>query len=180
MILHLIIPYSRPELLPIIGNYFKPYNWIKLYFEQGKPPSGGDVRQKYLELLRSDNELQNDYVHFLDDDNLIPHDVLTHIIENANGVNILAYNQYWNAGNNNKLRLIAKPENMMPSRCDIAQFFTPIKYLMDINWNLERYDNDGLFYMELHQKQADKFIFNNLYVWYNALRPVDNTFIIAE
>lgn len=181
MRLHIVIPYSRPDLLPIITNYFACYDWVKLYMAKGAPPSGGDVRQQYLIELRKFEIYQNDYIHFLDDDNLIPASVLLHIKETANGNNILAYNQYWNSGWDNKLRLVVKPENMLPSRCDIAQFFTPIKYLNNINWNLERYDNDGLFYMELHQQHADKFeYYTALHVWYNALRPCDNTFLIAE
>jgi hypothetical protein len=175
----IIVPVSRPEFVPIIKQYhFSSWyslcesdgQFVELVIERDKglPPSGSNVRQKYLEQYRG----QDVYLHWLDDDNLISPQAMQFIylsiLEQFNP-RVFMFGQIWWA--NGPKRLIAAPYNCIPCQCDIAQLFVHASLLDGINWG-DRYENDGDLIKELYQKHRDKFNFhNNVDAWYNALRP---------
>lgn len=175
----IIVPVSRPEFVPIISTYHRAvhtdiqtdFRWstpLTMEFDKGLPPSGSNVRQKYLEKYRG----QDVYLHWLDDDNLISYDALEHVmcrIHKSDTPEIFMLGQIWWA--NGPKRLNATPENCKPCQCDVAQLFVHASLLDGINWG-DRYENDGDFIQELYTKHPDKFSFyNDVNVWYNALRP---------
>jgi hypothetical protein len=151
--------------IPYINEKF----YIDIIHEQGEAPSGRNVRQKYTDSLAG----QDCYVHFLDNDNLIPFDVLFAFDDLLNDYKeepkIFMFGQIWHT--NGVKRLNATPENCLPARCDIAQLFVHGSFLKDMVWSAD-YENDGQFIAELHRRYPNDFVFvNDVNVWYNALRP---------
>lgn len=176
----IIVPVSRPEFVPIIEayhffmldsiNHRYVNNWIdiNIIFDVGMPPSGANIRQKYLEEYRGEDV----YLHWLDDDNLVSPESLEFVYDEISkpfNPQVFMLGQIWWA--NGPKRLNATPENCKPCQCDIAQLFVHASLLDGINWG-DRYENDGDFIQELYTKHPDKFSFyNDVNVWYNALRP---------
>jgi hypothetical protein len=169
MELKIICPTHIWEFEPIQKEWF--FDWsnkigIKIIHEQGEAPSGRNVRQKYTNKFAG----KNCYVHFLDNDNLIPYDIMDYLIyETPNEPKIIMFGQIWHA--QGIKRLNAAPENCVPARCDIAQLFVHGSFLKDMVWSAD-YENDGQFIQELHRRYPNDFIFvNDVNVWYNALKP---------
>lgn len=170
MELKIVVPTHIWEFEPIQKEWF--YCWaefgglISIEHEQGEPPSGRNVRQKYTDLYAS----LNCYVHFLDNDNLIPFEVLQRLEPFLNkSPKIIMFSQIWHA--NGIKRLNAKPENCVPCKCDIAQLFVHGSFLKDMTWTND-YHNDGLFIEELYKRYPNDFVFiNDVNVYYNALKP---------
>lgn len=173
MDLKIIVPVHIPEFVPIQKawfEYIKSAKYCKhldidVFMEPGDAPSGRNVRQKYTDIGCLD------YIHFLDNDNLISIYVLQKIysIYSPIAPKIFMFDQIWWA--NGPKRLIAKPENCVPCKCDIAQLFVHGKFLKDMVWT-DRYENDGDFIQQLYKRYPDDFVFiNDVNVWYNALKP---------
>lgn len=176
MRLKIIVPTHIWEFTLIIQNWnegmrgmlgLQHSTHITTIFEQGEPPSGRNVRQKWTDLLSG----EECYVHFLDNDNLIS----TEIIEwlrwgtGCRPPSIYMFDQIWYA--NGPQRLIAKPENCVPCKCDISQLIVHALFLKDMVWT-DRYENDGDFIAELYRRYPEHFVFvNGVNAWYNALCP---------
>jgi hypothetical protein len=175
-----IIPVSRPKLLPIIKEWLtlqSKVNKLDIVVEHGigEAPSGQNIRQMYLDKYRG----QDLYIHWLDDDNLISSDVIASIeyIINSGQKKILMFGQIW--GTDGAKRLDAKPENCEPCKCDIAQLFVHASLLDGINWG-SRYENDGDLIKDLYTKHPSKFTFiNYINAYYNALNPSEENHLIA-
>lgn len=174
MKLKVIVPTHIWEFKPIIEQWnfmlseVHSNNFIKIetFFEQGDPPSGRNVRQKYTDLLAN----VDCYVHFLDCDNLISPQAINSLYWISTTLpKIIMFGQKWHT--NGIKRLNASPDNCVPCRCDLAQLFLHSSFLKGLVWT-DRYENDGDAIQWLHQKHADKFTFiNEVDVWYNALKP---------
>lgn len=176
MELKIIVPTHIWEFVPIqkqwhenLQDAFNRSVFVEVIHEQGEAPSGRNVRQKYTDLLAD----ADCYVHFLDNDNLIPYEVLfafDDLINDYKGEpKIFMFSQIWHA--KGIKRLNAKPENCVPARCDIAQLFVHGKFLKDMVWGAD-YENDGQFIQELYKRYRNDFVFiNDVDVWYNALKP---------
>jgi hypothetical protein len=172
MKLKIVVPTHIWEFEPIQRQWFKNLENIiniELIHEQGEAPSGRNVRQKYTEIFAG----QDVYVHYLDNDNLIPYYILSAfqdvLSQYKNQRKIYMFGQKWHT--NDMKRLNAKAENCLPARCDIAQLFVHGSFLKDMVWSAD-YENDGQFIAELHRRYPNDFVFvNHLNVWYNALRP---------
>ena len=165
-----MIPVSRPEFQPIIngwlGSRHLRANW-QVFSEQGAPPSGWDVRQKYTDKLAGSDE----WVHFLDDDNLISTVVMAFMEQVAatNQRAIYLFGQIWGASGSR--RLVPRAENCRVGKCDIAQLFVHASFLKGMVWD-KGYVNDGLFIEELYRRYPEAFVFvPSVVSWYNALRP---------
>ena len=158
--IQIVVPVHIPEFVPIIQHWHKGYS---LNFMDGEPPSGRNVRQSYTNYFTGSKDL----IHFLDCDNLVPHEVLGYL--NNYKDKIYMFDQRW--WTNGPKRLIAKPENCVRCRCDTAQIFVSGKFLKDMIWE-GHYEDDGVFIAELYRRYPDDFIFvNDLEVYYNALKP---------
>jgi hypothetical protein len=169
MELKIVVPTHIWEFEPIQTEWFCDWSnkiGIKIIHEQGEAPSGRNVRQKYTDKFAG----ENCYVHFLDNDNLIPYDIMDYLIyETPNEPKIIMFGQIWHT--NGIKRLNAAPENCVPARCDIAQLFVHGSFLKNMVWSGD-YENDGQFIAELHKRYSNDFIFvNDVNVWYNALKP---------
>jgi hypothetical protein len=171
MELKIIVPTHIWEFEPIQKEWFNN-NFItsdclmniSIIHEQGEAPSGRNIRQKYTDLLSGEDCL----VHFLDNDNLIPFEVLD-FLRTEREPSIFMFGQIWHS--NGPKRLNAKPENMHPCKCDLAQLFVHGSFLKDMVWS-SAYENDGQFIEELYKRYPNDFIFvNDVNVWYNALKP---------
>lgn len=171
MELKVIVPTNIWEFVPIQKQWFdnnylssECFINIEVIHEQGEPPSGRNIRQKYTDIYAG----QNVYIHYLDNDNLVPHDVLDYL-RYVDEKKIFMFSQIWHA--NGIKRLNAKPENCVPCKCDIAQLFVHGSFLKDMTWTND-YHNDGLFIEELYKRYPNDFVFiNDVNVWYNALKP---------
>ena len=165
MELKIVVPVHIPEFVPIIKNWSTAPKYL---FMDGEAPSGRNVRQHFTDLFAD----TDNYVHYLDNDNLVPHDVLNVIgkeIIFTKRRKIFMFSQIWWA--NGPKRLEAKPENCVPCKCDIAQLFVHGSFLKDMVWT-DRYENDGDFIAELYRRYPNDFVFiNDVDVWYNALKP---------
>jgi hypothetical protein len=175
MELKIIVPTHLWEFEPIQKEWFDLFNRnytldffdISVIHEQGEAPSGRNVRQKYTDLLAG----QDVYCHYLDNDNLIPLNLLDYLQDliEIDPPKIYMFSQIWHA--NGIKRLNAKPENCVPARCDIAQLFVHGSFLKDMVWSSD-YENDGQFIQELYKRYPNDFVFiNDVNVWYNSLRP---------
>lgn len=179
MELKIIVPTHIWEFVPIQQRWLRMLfnmtddvfdkNYLYVIHAQGEAPSGRNVRQKYTEMYSS----ENCYVHFLDNDNLIPIEVFQELAylfrEFKDEPKIFMFSQIWHT--NGIKRLNAKPENCVPARCDIAQLFVHGSFLKDMVWSAD-YENDGQFINKLFEKYEKDFIFiNDVNVWYNALKP---------
>lgn len=171
MELKIVVPTKDFLFSKIIQQWFWAYSFtlpkshITLKISKGSPPSGWDVRQHYTDLFQKEDCM----VTFMDDDTLIPHEVLDYVFNwTYPKDSILIFGQkWWSSG---PKRLNAKPENMHPCRVDIGQLFLHSSFLKDMVWSKE-YINDGIFIEQLYQKYPDKFIFiNEIDTWYNALQ----------
>ena len=170
MELKIVCPTHIWEFVPIQKEWF--YMWSKsggsvsIIHEQGEAPSGRNVRQKYTDLYAGENA----YIHWLDNDNLIPFEVLQRLEPFLNkSPKIIMFDQIWHT--NGIKRLNAKGENCVPARCDIAQLFVHGSFLKDMVWSSD-YENDGQFIQKLFEKYEKDFVFiNDINVWYNALKP---------
>ena len=171
--LKIICPTSIPEFVPIIKEWvylsFKDWDLPKMIFEQGDPPSGQKVRQKYTDHWAG----EDCYVMFHDHDNLISgqvaHYLNLHFYLHEEQPSIIMFDQIWYA--NGPQRLIAKPENCVPCKCDISQLIVHALFLKDMVWT-DRYENDGDFIAELYRRYPEHFVFvNGVNAWYNALCP---------
>ena len=162
----------QKEWFKLMQNSFKGELSIEVIHEQGEAPSGRNIRQKYTDIYAG----QDVYVHFLDNDNLIPFEVLMGLyVECLNGIpKIVMFDQIWHA--KGIKRLNAKPENCLPARCDIAQLFLHGWFLDKMIWSSD-YENDGQFINNLYQKYPNAFVFlNDDNTWYNALKPHSTLF----
>jgi hypothetical protein len=172
MELKIVVPTHIWEFEPIQKQWFKNLENIidiEVIHEQGEAPSGRNIRQKYTEIYAE----KDVYVHYLDNDNLIPYYVLSAfkdvLSQYTDQPKIYMFAQKWHT--NGIKRLNAKAENCLPARCDIAQLFVHGSFLKDMVWSAD-YENDGQFIAELHRRYPNDFVFvNYLNVWYNALRP---------
>lgn len=175
MELKIVVPTHIWEFEPIQHTWFAMFDDAKfcpsldtqLIHEQGEAPSGRNVRQKYTDLYAG----KDVYVHYLDNDNLIPPYVLEMLYRQADVFKpkIFMFGQIWHA--NGIKRLNAKPENCVPCKCDIAQLFVHGSFLKDMTWTND-YHNDGLFIEELYKRYPNDFVFiNDVNVYYNALKP---------
>jgi hypothetical protein len=170
MELKIIVPTHIWEFEPIQRIWFelikdaKYFRRIEVIHEQGEAPSGRNVRQKYTDVYAG----SDCYVHFLDNDNLIPTKVFE-FLSTYSKSKIFMFGQIWHA--NGIKRLNANPENCVPARCDIAQLFVHGSFLKDMVWSAD-YENDGQFIEELFKRYPNDFVFiNDVNVWYNALKP---------
>ena len=175
MELKIIVPTHIWEFEPVQKEWFNCWEEFggsaKVIHEQGEAPSGRNVRQKYTDLLAG----ENCYVHFLDNDNLIPYNVLQVLEYKFDEIfytkqpKIFMFGQIWHS--QGIKRLNAKPENCIPCKCDIAQLFVHGSFLKDMVWSAD-YENDGQFIQELYKRYPNDFVFiNDVNVWYNCLRP---------
>jgi hypothetical protein len=175
MELKIIVPTHIWEFEPIQKQWFESWEEFggstSIIHEQGEAPSGRNIRQKYTDKFSH----KNVYVHFLDNDNLIPYQVLRFLETKftqsffTKERKIFMFSQIWHT--NGIKRLNAAPENCVPARCDIAQLFVHGSFLKDMVWSAD-YENDGQFIAELYKRYPNDFIFvNDVNVWYNALRP---------
>lgn len=157
----IVCPYHIPEFIPIIKEWHK----TDVIFEKGEAPSGRNVRQKYTDEFAG----QDVWVHFLDCDNLIPKLVVECFECYTHKPSIIMFGQVWWA--HGPKRLNAKPENCVPTKCDIAQLFVHGSFLTDMTWSSD-YENDGQFIEELYKRYPNDFVFlNGTNVWYNSLKP---------
>jgi hypothetical protein len=172
--LQIVIPTKDFAFESVIKTWFNLYNYsiertpksgVYLKMEKGLPPSGWDVRQKYTDLLQNENCL----VTFMDDDTLIPEEVLNYLlVDGKMKENIFIFGQRW--WSNGPKRLNAKPENMQPCKVDIGQMFLHSSFLKGMQWS-KAYENDGIFISQLYEKYPESFVFiNNIDTWYNALQ----------
>jgi hypothetical protein len=175
MELKILVPTHIWEFEPIQKEWFNCWKEfglsVEIIHEQGEAPSGRNVRQKFTEIFAN----EDCYVHFLDNDNLIPFNLLDILDKKfteyfiSKQPKIYMFDQIWHA--NGIKRLNAHPENCLPARCDIAQLFVHGSFLKDMVWSAD-YENDGQFIAELHKRYPNDFIFvNDVNVWYNALKP---------
>ena len=172
--LKIICATSIPEFVPIIRTWTDKVlrNAYELKFEAGEAPSGRNVRQKYTDIWAGDNA----YVMFHDHDNLISTEIAHWLLWNIPQVgsagmapSILMFDQIWFASG--PQRLIAKPENCVPCKCDISQLVVHASFLKGMVWT-DRYENDGDFISELYRRYPEHFVFvNGVNAWYNALCP---------
>jgi hypothetical protein len=182
MELKIIVPTHIWELAQVQKEWFDMMSYdrryrdvgVELFHEQGEAPSGRNIRQKYTDIYAGDDV----YVHWLDCDNLIHGSILAKLYdleyEYDYTPKIFIFSQIWHT--NGPKRLNAKPENMHPCKCDIAQLFVHGSFLKDMVWS-SAYENDGQFIEELYKRYPNDFIFvNDVNVWYNAMKPHSTLF----
>jgi hypothetical protein len=126
--------------------------------------SGNKQRNIALDLI------QDGYVYFLDDDNIVHPDFLA-IIESQSRFHPgygFAVNQIHPNG---ATRLKAKKENMRVCMIDTAQYIIPRKFIGNTRWDVMNYCADGIFIETIYKNNSDKFIWIDTNLsYYNYLR----------
>jgi len=169
MELKIICPTNIPEFRLIIKRWLELHLTIpyELVFEQGEPPSGQAVRQKYTDLWSKDEC----YIYYHDHDSLISPEVCDYLNRNLDFIEpkIYMFGQIWFA--NGIKRLNANAENCKPIKCDISQLVVYSKFVNGLKWTND-YHNDGIFISQLFDLHSNSFVFeNNINAYYNALIP---------
>lgn len=191
---NIVTPVSRPDNLPLIYDGIKNYGnlitwwvvydsdalsyseiqkgarlfeseyWISQSSENGGV-TGSRQRNKALDCV------EDGWVYFLDDDNLLHQDLIhTILLNRINNPDIQGYifNQLMEKG----IR-IGSPENTKVTHIDTAQFCLRRDLIGDLRFK-DDYCADGYFIEELYNKNKDKFIFLNKELsYYNRLRWSD-------
>lgn len=126
--------------------------------------SGNPQRNYGLDLV------DDGYVYFLDDDNILHPDYLEYFFwfENNYVGSAFITPQVWKNG---VVRLLPKSNNIAVGGIDTAQFTLPKNLIGDIKWDIFNYCADGVFAEEVYNKHKDKFIFvPKPLCYYNYLR----------
>jgi hypothetical protein len=185
-IFNLVTPCSRPDNLIHIYNSILnqkvPINniiwWI--VFDLEKAPF--DVIKKFPDVeVRSFvyqehsfgnaqrnfaiRRIKSGWVYFVDDDNIIHPDFLDTIIS-INYSGVIVDQVFKNGGR----RFAASPGGTRCGAIDTAQFIVQ-RSMIDVEWILHRYDADGAFIEDIHNRNREKFIYiNKPLSYYNYLK----------
>jgi hypothetical protein len=182
ILITIITPCIRPEKLTFIKesiNFEHICEWIIVYdtskistekqfddpkiseyFHTSEGISGNPQRNFALSVIKN----KESYIYYLDDDNLVHHDLYTlNLIPNK----IYTFNQI----HNGKLRF--KGNNIQLGHIDSAMglFYYPL--VKDISWILDKYDADGYYFEECYLKNKRNFIYiNENLCYYNELATI--------
>jgi len=187
IIFNIITPCSRPNNLIHIYNSIinqkVPIDSIKwwIVFDLVNPPF--DVIKKFpsvnIESYAFEEHnfgnaqrnfairrIQNGWVYFVDDDNIIHPDFLSSIMSITYFSGIIVNQVH----KNGTLRLKASSENTVPGVIDTAQFIIK-KDIVDVEWMTSEYCADGFFINNIYCRNREKFIFiDKPLSYYNFLR----------
>lgn len=179
MFLNIITPCSRPQNLEIISNSINiprdQYRWIVVFDLLEVPENIPDNCEAYaIKDVNSTsgnaqrnfalNLVTNGHIYFNDDDTVM-HPDLWEDIKNETDKDFISFKQ---ANKDGSVRL----EGVIISigYIDSHNFITSIECVGDVRWVLHRYDADGVFAHECHQKAKNKSYINKVLSVYNTLR----------
>lgn len=156
-----IIVEDGDSLLESSSNLYTKYI---SYPSSGKGLSGNPQRNIALDHVDCDN-----YVYFLDDDNIVHPNLFkraTKILENSNKA--LISSQSFKGG---FIRLVPRPDTIVPCHIDTAQFLIPRNIIGDLKWEDWNYCADGAFFSTLYNQYKERFIITKeVLCYYNYLR----------
>lgn len=126
---------------------------IKEYLHQSPGNSGNPQRNFALNLL------EEGYIYYLDDDNLV-HPDLYKLLEIINLGKMYTFNQPERRGDRLEVNFI-----------DTAMVLIDYKLCKNIRWNLDEYNADGIYINECYSKNKDQWIYvNNVLSYFNKLK----------
>jgi len=185
-----ITPLTRPHNIKlvyksIINSVTKDMKWEWIVVEDGNSLLDNDecLYTKYISYSSADKGLSGNpqrnialdhvgcdsYVYFLDDDNIIHPNLFrraTKILENSNKA--LIFSQ---AFENGFIRLVPRPDMIVPCHIDTAQFLVPRDLIGDLKWEDWNYCADGVFFSTLYNQHKERFIITKeTLCYYNYLR----------
>ena len=127
---------------------------------------GNLCRNQALDELVADDD---DWVYFLDDDNIIHPDWYWGVLPHLNSDVVMVG---WGQLNKDESIRLVPPRNVLINHIDTASFMVRWKALKNFRWNTERRDADGLLAVEVDQQYGHETIDQYL-CWHNALDQND-------
>lgn len=179
MFLNIITPCSRPQNLEIISKSINiprdQYRWIVVFDLLDKPENIPDNCEWYA--IKDANSTSGNaqrnfaldlvthgHIYFNDDDTVM-HPDLWENIKNETDEDFISFKQ---ANKDGSIRL--EGINISVGYIDSHNFVTSAECVGDTRWVLNRYDADGVFAHECHQKAKNKSYINKVLSVYNTLR----------
>jgi hypothetical protein len=179
MFLNIITPCSRPQNLETISRSINiprdQYRWIVVFDLLDKPENIPDNCEWYA--IKDANSTSGNaqrnfalnlvthgHIYFNDDDTVM-HPDLWENIKNETDEDFISFKQVNKDGT---IRL--EGINISVGYIDSHNFVTSVKCVGDTRWVLNRYDADGVFAHECHQKAKNKSYINKVLSVYNTLR----------
>lgn len=179
MFLNIITPCSRPQNLETISKSINiprdQYRWIVVFDLLDKPENIPDNCEWYA--IKDANSTSGNaqrnfalnlvthgHIYFNDDDTIM-HPDLWENIKNETDEDFISFKQVNKDGT---IRL--EGINISVGYIDSHNFVTSVKCVGDTRWVLNRYDADGVFAHECHQKAKNKSYINKVLSVYNTLR----------
>lgn len=193
MLLHIITACIRPDNLPHLHESFLQANqrgladlhWhITMESRHGREPQHPDITYSRIKtstyLGDSDNSpinsplraINDGWVCWIDDDNLMHPDFISGIQEHCNQPQILVYHQQLTKRPAQFNPLIRYVDNgsCKPGRIDTGQFCIHSSLLDGVWWNGAHAQPDGLFVQAVHHRHPSKIrTVNQVLAYYNQL-----------
>ena len=148
--------YGLPETPPFINSYLS-------YVIDPKSKSGNSQRNFALDFV------EEGYIYFLDDDNLMHHNLLHKIFLHYNYYGYektLIVNQLDDNWQPRKLGI----KYCQPGTIDAAQYVIPKQHLQKRKWATSVYEADGLLIADIARQWGNHFIFTDeIICFYNAI-----------
>lgn len=148
-----IIVYDASKVLNFEKQFDNPK--ISEYHFTSSGISGNPQRNYGLTQIKN----KNTFVYFLDDDNLIHHD-LYKLLNSIEPGKFYTFNQE-NGLSGNRIKL---------GYIDTAMFLIDYTLIKDTKWVIDRYDADCVFLSEIYSLNPDKWVYvNDINCYYNKL-----------
>ena len=150
---------NRISEIPDTFNNHPNRDKIKQWIFTGPGISGNPQRNFALSNVSN----WDTFIYFLDDDNLV-HPYMYRLLDIADRDYIYTFNQENHVNHTGN--------NVRVAGIDTAMFMVYGSLCKDLQWDIDRYDADGYYIVELQRRHPKKLIWiNNSLCYYNLLRP---------
>jgi hypothetical protein len=137
---------------------------IKEYLHTSPGISGNPQRNYGLDMIQN----KNTYLYFLDDDNIIHHDLYS-LLSTMEDDKLYTFDQDRPVDVFPYKRLLTG-DNIKLGNIDTAMFLIDYNLCKNIRWVLDKYYADGLYIVECYTKNKNKWVYvNKTMAYYNFL-----------
>jgi hypothetical protein len=168
---HVFLDIKEENYDPLVNTLKSKFSNTTFYWHHtwGQGVVGHNQRNFYLSSF-----LQDDWVYFLDDDNILHPDFIETLIPILNQEDVSAIIVSQQVLKDHTVRH-ALPENITPGKIDTAQFIIKTSYITPEDRFPLQYDGDGHFITNFYKKNKNvAFLNDSPASLYNALNPLSD------